>query len=89
MQVTIRRWKRLPLGIDESPGMPTYRITGTATPDRCSPVPFIGDISVERDGRDLEYRDIFGRMESFTNDILDALSQDATWLADYNAQPAE
>lgn len=65
VRITILVWQRLQYVADEQPGMPTYRVAGTITgvpssrPDD-KPRAFIGDVSVEIDGRDGEYKHLAG-----------------------------
>ncbi len=55
MQVKIDLWQFVPPEADEEPGMPTYRIAGTVDGK-----PYCGDLSMEIDGRDIEYEKLWG-----------------------------
>ena len=55
MKATIDVWQFIPAPADEEPGFLTYRFAG-----RIDDKPFCGDVSMEIDGRDAEYKCLWG-----------------------------
>ena len=54
-KVVIKSWKFVEPQVDEEPGMPTYHLEGT-----CDGASFVCQISMEIDGRDVEFEHISG-----------------------------
>lgn len=100
-KATIALWQRLPLQEDEEPGMPTYRIAGTAIIGSRQQAYCI-DISCEIDGRDCEFQHVSsddfaaaanGCTQANVQDIgevvFELLCEREDWQADFNQQAEE
>lgn len=88
MSITISSHDLVPLGPDEELGMPTFVVVGTRDGE-----PFTVTISVEIDGRDVEFTDCQGLSngdESLNRlEVFDALCETKSWLDLYNAKTEE
>jgi len=83
MKATIDVWQFIP-AVDEEAGFLTYRFAGVVNGE-----PFCGEVSMEIDGRDGEYKHLWGvdiAPDQFFGDkwdaVLVAMSENATLEAD-------
>lgn len=82
MKVQIDVWQFVPPQADEEPGMPTYRVAGLI-----GEKPFCCEVSFEIDGRDCEYKHLWGVnvADWDSPDAWESLLEAFTKLADWNA----
>ena len=88
MSITISSHELVPMEPGDELGMPTYVVVGTR-----NDAPFTATISVEIDGRDVEFTDCQGLSDGDEylrrSEVFDALCETKSWLDLHNAKTEE
>ncbi len=88
MKITISSHELVPMEPGDELGMPTYVVVGTR-----NDAPFTATISVEIDGRDVEFTDCQGLSDGdeylIRSEVFDALCETKSWLDLHNAKTEE